>query len=84
MAANKRCREARARITLSPDVVMHVLRLQRRQASTSSESRPSSTDGDGGEDDDDDVFAFFRCFLEREQSDTTSRGGSDIRDCIVC
>ncbi|KAG1339141.1 DDB1- and CUL4-associated factor 8 [Cocos nucifera] len=82
MAANKRCREARARITLSPDVVMHVLRLQRRQASTSAESRPSSVDTDSDEDDDD-VFAFFRCFLEHEQSGT-SGGGSDIRDCTVC
>lgn len=83
MAANKRCREARARITLSPDVVMHVLRLQRRQASASAEIRSSSADTDSSEDDDD-VFAFFRCFLEREQGGGTSRSSSDTRDCIVC
>ncbi|PKA62654.1 hypothetical protein AXF42_Ash012241 [Apostasia shenzhenica] len=48
MTANKRGREARARITLSPDVIMHVLRLQRRQTLLYTE--PLSADADSDSD----------------------------------
>ncbi|PKU69206.1 hypothetical protein MA16_Dca002476 [Dendrobium catenatum] len=46
MAANKGGREVRARITLSPDVVMHVLTLQRRQALVYREATPTEADSD--------------------------------------
>ncbi|XP_020578249.1 DDB1- and CUL4-associated factor 8 [Phalaenopsis equestris] len=46
MAANKRRREVRSGITLSPDVIMHVLMLQRRQALIYHEATPTEADSD--------------------------------------
>ncbi|WOL01927.1 hypothetical protein Cni_G10646 [Canna indica] len=52
MTANKLGRESRARALLSPDVIMHVLRLQRRQGRAYIEQRPSTADLESDEDDD--------------------------------
>ncbi|KAG0503147.1 hypothetical protein HPP92_003219 [Vanilla planifolia] len=46
MSSNKQGRESRARITLSPDVVMHVLRLQRRQTLVYVEPSAPAADSD--------------------------------------
>jgi len=41
---NRVGREDQSRVTLTPDVIMHVLRLQRRQTSAFTERRYVSTD----------------------------------------
>ena len=51
MESNRTGREDRARIILAPDVIMHVLRLQRRQALAYIERRQSGSDHDSEEDD---------------------------------
>lgn len=48
--ANKQGREDRSRITLTPDVIMHVLRLQRRQALARMERRNTSAEIESDED----------------------------------
>lgn len=44
MESNKRGREDQARVILTPDVIMHVLRLQRRQAMAYVERRYDRAD----------------------------------------
>ncbi|KAG9453278.1 hypothetical protein H6P81_006182 [Aristolochia fimbriata] len=53
MRANKQGREDRSRITLTPDVIMHVLRLQRRQTLAFIERRYSRADLDSDDEDED-------------------------------
>lgn len=80
MAANKRGREARARITLSPDVIMHVLRLQRRQGLAYVERRPSASDVDSDDDGEGDGF-----ILRFTNGDAASDEGlaEDPRECNI-
>lgn len=80
MAANKRGREARARVSLSPDVIMHVLRLQRRQALAYIEHRPSTADLESDEDDDREAFVLG--FADPETAEEGSN--ADPRECIIC
>lgn len=49
MKSNRQGREDHSRVTLTPDVIMHVLRLQRRQASAFTERRYSAADIDSDE-----------------------------------
>ena len=44
MKSNRQSREDHARVTLTPDVIMHVLRLQRRQTMAYTERRYSRAD----------------------------------------
>ncbi|KAH9331597.1 hypothetical protein KI387_003705, partial [Taxus chinensis] len=56
--ANRQGREDCSRISLTPDVIMRVLRLQRRQSQPNVESRYTRADF-GGEDDDEDEYVFL-------------------------
>ncbi|CAN6307011.1 unnamed protein product [Urochloa humidicola] len=78
IASNERGREvdsSRAEVTLSSDVIMHVLRLHRRQSELHREDEPAA--GDFASDADE---AFYIGFgnEEREQGEN-----SDPRECIV-
>lgn len=53
MEANRRGREDHSRVTLTPDMIMHVLRLHRRQALAYIERRENLGDVDSDDDDDD-------------------------------
>lgn len=80
MEANKRGREARARITLSPEVIMHLLRLQRRQSVAYVERRPTAADFES--DDDGGSSAFTIEF--RGEDDTPEEGSTaDPRECNI-
>lgn len=57
MESNKRGREDHSRITLTPDVIMHVLRLHRRQAMAYIERRHNRDDIASEEDDENDAYA---------------------------
>lgn len=52
MESNKVGREDHSRVTLTPDVIMHVLRLQGRQTSAFTERRYILTDNDDSDDGD--------------------------------
>ena len=80
MAANKRGREARVRIPLSPDMIMHVLRLQRRQGLASVERRNSDADFDSDDDGEREGL-----ILRFTNGDATSDDGSsgDPRECNI-
>nr|CAD1834463.1 unnamed protein product [Ananas comosus var. bracteatus] len=80
MAANKRGREARAQVALSPDVIMHVLRLHRRQASAYVEPQPSTTDLES--DNDDEREALLIGYTGAD-ADSEENSDGDPRDCIV-
>ncbi|KAH0747052.1 hypothetical protein KY285_008709 [Solanum tuberosum] len=54
MEANRHGREDHSRVTLTPDMIMHVLRLHRRQALAYIERRENLGDVDSDDDDDDD------------------------------
>ncbi|OVA18170.1 WD40 repeat [Macleaya cordata] len=56
MDANKQGREDRSRITLTPDVIMHVLRLQRRQTLTYIDRRYTRSDLESDEEDERETF----------------------------
>ncbi|GAB4825391.1 hypothetical protein Ancab_008264 [Ancistrocladus abbreviatus] len=51
MESNKQGREDHSRLALTPDVIMHVLRLQRRQTMAYIERRYDRADDESGEDD---------------------------------
>lgn len=51
MESNRQGREDHARVTLTPDVIMHVLRLQRRQTMAYTERRYSRADIESDEED---------------------------------
>ena len=51
MESNRQGREDHRRVTLSPDVIMHVLRLQRRQTLAYVERRYSRADIESDEED---------------------------------
>ncbi|CAA3011576.1 DDB1- and CUL4-associated factor 8 [Olea europaea var. sylvestris] len=77
MEANKRGREDHSRVSLTPDVIMHVLRLHRRQAQVYIERRynrediESDEDGEGG--------AYVLGFSDGEASEDNGVP----RECII-
>lgn len=56
MEANRRGREDHSRVTLTPDAIMHVLRLHRRQAVAYVERRHNRDDVDSDEDDGEEAY----------------------------
>ncbi|XP_072982926.1 uncharacterized protein [Typha latifolia] len=82
MAANKRGREARAQVTLSPDIIMHVLRLQRRQPTAYVERRLSSIDTES--DDEEDQREAFLLGFTGADGDSEEGSNADPRDCVIC
>ncbi|XP_058098302.1 uncharacterized protein LOC131243172 isoform X2 [Magnolia sinica] len=80
MEANKQAREDRSRITLTPDVIMHVLRLQRRQTLAYIERRYSSADAES--DDEDEGTALVLGFSD---GDASSEEGftANSRECNI-
>ncbi|KAJ8631476.1 hypothetical protein MRB53_024799 [Persea americana] len=82
MEANKQGREDRSRITLTPDVIMHVLRLQRRQTLAYIERRYSRADLES-DDDEDEGEAFVLGFTE--DGDASSEDGftGNSRECNI-
>ncbi|KAK1408411.1 hypothetical protein QVD17_40158 [Tagetes erecta] len=56
MESNKRGREDHSRVTLTPDVIMHVLRLHRRQAMAYMERRHNRDDIASDEEDESDAY----------------------------
>jgi WD repeat-containing protein 42A len=80
IASNEQGREAdssRAEVTLSSDVIMHVLRLHRRQSELHRENEPAA--GDFASDDDEAFYiGFGNGNAERDQGEN-----SDPRECIV-
>ncbi|CAH2065338.1 unnamed protein product [Thlaspi arvense] len=71
MESNRVGREDHSRVTLSPDVIMHVLRLQRRQTSAFTERRYVLTESDGDEGNED---ALFISGLVASDDDEASQG----------
>lgn len=82
MEANKQGRQDRSRITLTPDVIMHVLRLQRRQTLAYIERRYSRADLES-DDDEDEGEAFVLGFTE--DGDASSEDGftGNSRECNI-
>ncbi|XP_028775803.1 DDB1- and CUL4-associated factor 8 isoform X2 [Neltuma alba] len=78
MEANKHGREDRSRVTLTPDVVMHVLRLQRRQTLAYGERSYSRADIVG---DEENAGGYFLGVVDDASSDEESSGNS--RDCNI-
>ncbi|KAD5508472.1 hypothetical protein R6Q59_030922 [Mikania micrantha] len=60
MESNKRAREDQSRATLTPDVIMHVLRLHRRQATAYIERRHDRDDLESDEEDETENAFMFR------------------------
>lgn len=77
MDSNRQGREEHSRVTLTPDVIMHVLRLQRRQTLAFVERRPRRGNGES-EDDDSEGEAYILRFSDR---DTAADG--DPRECNI-
>ncbi|XP_068668387.1 uncharacterized protein [Aristolochia californica] len=80
--ANKQSREDRSRITLTPDVIMHVLRLQRRQTLAFIERRYSRTDLDSDDEDEEEESLVFGV---SDGGDALSDDGftSSSRECNI-
>ncbi|KAJ0786960.1 hypothetical protein HanOQP8_Chr02g0077201 [Helianthus annuus] len=66
MESNKRGREDHSRVTLTPDVIMHVLRLHRRQAMAYIER--SHNGEDIASDDEDESDAYVLGFADHDGS----------------
>ncbi|ESR37906.1 transducin/WD40 repeat-like superfamily protein [Citrus sinensis] len=77
MKANKQGREDHSRITLTPDVIMHVLRLQRRQTLAYRERRYNAADFESDEEEGETYLLGF------SDSDASSEGGGNQRECII-
>ncbi|KAF8395010.1 hypothetical protein HHK36_018949 [Tetracentron sinense] len=80
MDTNMQGREDRSRITLTPDVIMHVLRLQRRQTLAYIERRYTRNDMEGDEEDEGEAYV-----LEFSDGNTSSEEGftGNFRDCNI-
>lgn len=78
MEANRRGREDNSRITLTPDVIMHVLRLHRRQALAYIERRGSRDDVES-----DDEGGLESYVLGYSDGDTSSEVTGNSTDCNV-
>ncbi|XP_047160574.1 protein ALTERED SEED GERMINATION 2 [Vigna umbellata] len=79
MEANRQGREDRSRVTLTPDVIMHVLRLQRRQTLAYIERRHSRADIMS---DDDDAEGYLLGRLDGDSSSEEDSPGNS-RDCNI-
>lgn len=77
--ANRQGREDRSRVTLAPDVTMHVLRLQRRQTLAYTERRHNSADIVS---DDEDAEDYFLGLLDGDVSSEEDSSGNS-RDCNI-
>ncbi|CAI8592506.1 unnamed protein product [Vicia faba] len=77
--ANRQGREDRSRVTLTPDVIMHVLRLQRRQTLSYIERRHNSTDIVS---DDEDEEKYLLGLLEGDLS-SEEDSSANSRDCNI-
>ncbi|KAK7261399.1 hypothetical protein RIF29_27708 [Crotalaria pallida] len=77
--ANRQGREDRSRITLTPDVILHVLRLQRRQAAEFIERRHTMADIVS---DDEDAEGYILGLSDGETSSEEDSGGNS-RDCNI-
>lgn len=80
MEANRKGRENRFRIQMTPDVIMHVLRLRRRHTWGYVESAYSTDDLQSDEDDDGENDAFILRFSD---GDASSQDGSGPTDCNI-
>ncbi|KAJ7531058.1 hypothetical protein O6H91_14G030900 [Diphasiastrum complanatum] len=78
METNRRRREDRSHITITPDVIMHLLHLQRRHAQPDMERRQSH--GDDGEEDEDEYTQ-----VDFSDDDDSSEDGVHVgsQECIV-
>ncbi|KAH7560969.1 hypothetical protein ACOSP7_016501 [Xanthoceras sorbifolium] len=80
MESNRQGREDHSRITLTPDVIMHVLRLQRRQTLAYVERRYNRADFESDDEDEDEdegqgyVFGF---------SDSAAASSENSRECNI-
>ncbi|PIN01405.1 WD40 repeat protein [Handroanthus impetiginosus] len=77
MEDNKQGREAHSRATLTPDVIMHVLRLHRRQARVYIERRYNREDIESDEDDEGEAYV-----LGFSDGDPSDEGGNS-RECNI-
>ncbi|MCI06071.1 DDB1- and CUL4-associated factor 8-like [Trifolium medium] len=77
--ANRQGREDRTRVTLSPDVIMHVLRLQRRQTLAYVERRHDRADIVS---DDEDEEVYLLGLLDGDISSEEDSSGNS-RDCNI-
>ncbi|XP_010244992.1 PREDICTED: DDB1- and CUL4-associated factor 8-like [Nelumbo nucifera] len=78
MQANRQGREDRARITLTPDVIMHVLRMQRRQTLAYIERRYTRLDLESDEEDEGDTYTFGL-----SDGYASSEEGLNSRECNI-
>ncbi|XP_061352042.1 uncharacterized protein LOC133297011 [Gastrolobium bilobum] len=78
--ANKQGREDRSRVTLTPDVIMHVLRLQRRQTLAFIERRYSRADDIVS--DEEDAEGYLLGFSDGDASSEEDSPGNS-RDCNI-
>ncbi|KAL2486626.1 Transducin/WD40 repeat-like superfamily protein [Abeliophyllum distichum] len=77
MEANKRGREDHSRVTLTPDVIMHVLRLHRRQAQVYIERRYNREDIESDEDGEGEAYVLGFSDGEASEDNRISR------ECII-
>lgn len=77
MEANRQGREDHSRVTFTPDVIMHVLRLHRRQARIYIEPRYNR--GDIESDDDNDGEAYVLGFSDGDPAED----GGNSRECNI-
>ncbi|KAK9280058.1 hypothetical protein L1049_013743 [Liquidambar formosana] len=80
MESNRQGREDHSRVTLTPDVIMHVLRLQRRQTVAYIERRYNIVASESDSEDDEDTY-----FLGFSDGDASSEEGftGNSRDCNI-
>jgi WD repeat-containing protein 42A len=79
MEANRQGREDRTRVTFSPDVIMHVLRLQRRQTLAYTERRHDRADIVS---DDEEAEEYLLGLLDGDISSEEDSSGNS-RDCNI-
>lgn len=84
MEANRRGRENHSRVTLTPDVIMHVLRLHRRQALAYIERRPNREDIESDEDDGREGYVLGFADADDDDDDDSGEGVMENpRECNI-
>lgn len=68
MESNRRGREDHSRVTLTPDVIMHVLRLHRRQALAYIERRRNRDELGSDDEEEDEVDGYVMGFSDADGS----------------
>lgn len=71
MEANRRGREDHSRVTLTPDMIMHVLRLHRRQALAYIERQENLVDIDSDDDDGGGGAAYMLGFSDGDEGENS-------------